>query len=416
VDVELVAVGNELVLGFTVDTNGAEIGRALAGAGVRVVRRATVGDDPGAIRDAVADALRRTGVVITTGGLGPTRDDVTKKVVADLFGMPLVFRDDIWAALLERYAPLGRAPSESNRTQAEVPEGAVVLRNRRGTAPGLWLERDGLGLAIMMPGVPIEMRMMLADEVAPRLAARAGGGLVTRSRTVRCTAIPESTLAERMGEIEAEIAPLTLAYLPGAEGVDMRLTAWNLPPADADERLARAEARLRERAGAHAYGADDDDLAALVLEAARRRGARLAAAESCTGGLVGGRLTAIPGSSDVFVGGVVAYSNAVKTAFLDVSESLLAAHGAVSEPVARAMAEGAVRRLGAEYAVSVTGIAGPGGGSAEKPVGTVWIAVAVDGAGTTAGRSVFWGNRDEIRARAAQTALYRVWERLEGRG
>jgi nicotinamide-nucleotide amidase len=425
-DLELVTIGTELLLGFTIDTNGATLGRALAAIGVRVVRRTTIVDEPTAIRDAVAEALRRTGAVITTGGLGPTRDDMSKVVVADLFGLPLEFDARIWDALVERFRSLGRTPVASNRTQAEVPRGATVLPNRWGTAPGLWLEGrpagvaaagpEGTGLVIMLPGVPREMRMLLEHEVVPRLAGRmgaerVGGSAVIRSRTVRTTAIPESTLAERLGDIEAAIAPLTLAYLPGLEGVDLRATAWNLPVDEADARLARAVAVIGERAGRHAYGVDGDDLAALVLEAARRRGARLAVAESCTGGLVGGRLTAVPGSSDTFLGGVIAYDNAVKTEFLEVPEAVLAESGAVSEATARAMAEGVGRRFGVDWAVSVTGIAGPGGGSEAKPVGTVWYGVRAAGE-TTAIRQVHVGDRAEIRARAAQMALYLLWQRL----
>ncbi|HET6579150.1 MAG TPA: competence/damage-inducible protein A [Gemmatimonadales bacterium] len=402
---ELVTIGNELLLGFTADTNGAEIARVLAAVGVRVVRRTSVGDRADDIRDAVHQALGRTGAVLTTGGLGPTRDDVTKHAVADLFDAPFQFDPAVWSDLVDRFARLGRTPPSSNRSQAEVPRGATVLRNRWGTAPGLWLEGVP-GLVIMLPGVPGEMRQLLEHEVVPRLVGRAGG-LVIRSRLVRTTAIAESALAERMGDIEREIAPLTLAYLPGPDGVDLRLSAWQVPLAEADRRLAAAAALLRERAGEHAYGGDDADLAAAVLDAARARRLSLATAESCTGGLVGGRLTAVPGSSDVYVGGVVCYANELKTRLLGVAPTLLEVHGAVSEPVALAMARGAVERVGAGAAVSVTGIAGPGGGSEEKPVGTIWVAVAV-GTRAEARRAILSGDRQEIRARAAQLSLFRL--------
>jgi nicotinamide-nucleotide amidase len=408
-DLELVTVGTELLLGFTLDTNGAEIARRLAAAGIRVVRRTAIGDRADEIRESVADALRRTGAVLTTGGLGPTRDDITKLAVAELYGASLDFDESVWSDLLDRFARLGRAPVASNRTQAQVPRGAVVLRNRWGTAPGLWL--DGApGLTIMLPGVPQEMRMLLEHEVVPRLATR-GGVRVIRSHTVRTTGIPESTLAERMGEIESEISPLTLAYLPGLDGVDLRITAWQLEGQEADRRLAAAAALLHARGGSHVYGEGDADLAALVLEQARRTGWTLGTAESCTGGLVAGRLTEIPGSSDVFIGSVVCYANRLKTELLDVSPALIEAHGAVSEPVARAMAEGACRRLGVDLAVAVTGIAGPGGGTPDKPVGTVWYAAA-DRNGTTARTSVALGTRREIRARAAQAALNLLRSRL----
>jgi nicotinamide-nucleotide amidase len=404
-NLEVLTIGNELLLGYTTDTNGAEIARVLAAVGVRVVRRTSVGDRADDIRDAVRQALDRTGAVLTTGGLGPTRDDVTKHAVADLFDAPLRFDPAVWSDLVDRFSRLGRTPPPSNRSQAEVPRGAMVLRNRWGTAPGLWLEGVP-GLVIMLPGVPGEMRKLLEHEVVPRLVGHAGG-LVIRSCLVRTTAIAESALAERMGDIEREIAPLTLAYLPGPDGVDLRLSAWQIPIAEADGRLEAAAALLRERAGEHAYGGDDADLAAAVLDAARARRLSLATAESCTGGLVGGRLTAVPGSSDVYVGGVVCYANELKTRLLGVEPTLLEVHGAVSEPVALAMARGAVERVGAGAAVSVTGIAGPGGGSDEKPVGTIWVAVAV-GTRTEARHAMLSGDRQEIRARAAQLSLFRL--------
>jgi len=402
-NLELLTIGNELLLGFTADTNGAEIARVLSAVGVRVVRRTSVGDSADDIRDAVGEALARTGAVLTTGGLGPTRDDVSKHAVAGLFDAPLEFDPEVWAGLVERFVRMGRTPPASNRSQAEVPRGATVLRNRWGTAPGLWLE-GAPGLVIMLPGVPGEMRMLLEHEVLPRLAGRADG-LVVRSRLVRTTAIAESALAERMGDVERELAPLTLAYLPGPDGVDLRLTAWQLPPGEADRRLGAAAALLRRRAGEHVYGEGDTDLAAVVLEAARARRLTIATAESCTGGLVGGRLTAIPGSSDVYLGGVVSYANELKLALLGIEPSQLDAHGAVSEPVALAMARGAAVRLGSGAAVSVTGIAGPGGGSEAKPVGTIWVA-AVAGDRLEVRHAVLSGNRQEIRARAAQAALY----------
>ncbi len=408
-NIELLTIGTELLLGFTVDTNGAELARALSAVGVRVVRRTSVGDGADAIRDAVRGALERTGAVVTTGGLGPTRDDITKQAVAEVFGAPLDFDDEVWADLVARFARLGRTPVASNRGQAEVPRGAIVLRNRWGTAPGLWLEGDP-GLAIMLPGVPGEMRKLIEHEVVPRLAAR-GDGRVIRSRLVRTSGIPESTLAERMGDIEREIAPLTLAYLPGLDGVDLRLSAWRLPPDEAETRLAAAAALLHQRGGEYVYGESEADLAGLVLEAARARGVRLATAESCTGGLVGGRVTEIPGSSDVYLGGVVCYADSLKTALLGVEPSLLQAHGAVSEAVALAMARGVADRLGAEAAVAVTGVAGPGGGSESKPVGTIWFGVAVGGR-VEARHALLPGDRHAIRARAAQMALFLLFRRL----
>src|SRR5262249_28331627 len=198
---------------------------ALAAVGIRIVRRTAVADREDEIRQAVAEALRQSGAVITTGGLGPTRDDITKKVVADLFDAPLEFDENIWASLVERFSRMGRTPVQSNRSQAEVPRGATVLPNRWGTAPGLWMEGTP-GLAILLPGVPYEMRMLLEQEVVPRFTQRANRDAI-RSLVVRTSGIPESSLAERLGEIERDIAPLSLAYLPGLSGVDLRLTAWD---------------------------------------------------------------------------------------------------------------------------------------------------------------------------------------------
>jgi nicotinamide-nucleotide amidase len=409
VNIELVTIGTELLLGMTLDTNGAEIARSLADRGVRVTRRTSVADRANEIKEAVAEALRRTGAVLTTGGLGPTRDDITKKVIADLYDAPLEFDATIWTHLVERFARLDRTPPQSNRSQAEVPRGAQVLPNRWGTAPGLWLEGPP-GLTIMLPGVPLEMRKLLEHEVLPRVAARASGSVI-RSLTVRTSGIPESALAERLGHVEQDIDPLTLAYLPGLEGVDLRLSAWDLTANEADRRLRSAADVLRDRAGECVYGEGDSDLAALVLQQARSSGLRLAVAESCTGGLIGARLTEIPGSSDVFVGGLIAYDNGVKQDLLGVPSPLIQEHGAVSEPVARAMAEGAARRFEVDAAVSVTGIAGHGGGSGSKPVGTVWIGCSVKDAVQTR-RILFPGSRHEIRARAAQAALFLLYRCL----
>ncbi|HXF96191.1 MAG TPA: competence/damage-inducible protein A [Gemmatimonadales bacterium] len=413
-NVEIVTIGTELLLGFTVDTNGAELGRALAAAGVEVARRTTVADRPDAVRQAVTEALERTGFVITTGGLGPTRDDLTKRVVAEALGRRLVPDPEVLQRLEERFRRLGRWPMpEANRTQAEVPEGATVLPNPRGTAPGLWLE-DGRGrTVVMLPGVPSEMRGLLLEEVLPRLARRAAGRVVL-SRTLRTAGVPESALAERVGPVEEQIAPLTLAYLPSLEGVDLRITAWGLEPAEAARRLEAAVELLRPRLGEHYYGMDGTDLAAVVLDALRRGGHRLAVAESCTGGLVGQRLTAVPGASDVFVGGLVAYADRVKRDQLGVPAEILETHGAVSEPTVRAMVHGVCRAFDVSCGIAVTGIAGPTGGTPDKPVGTVWLAAGVGGE-LRAVHRVFPGDRQEIRFRSAQAALD-LLRRLAGSG
>ena len=402
---EVLTIGTELLLGYTVDTNAAELGRALAAAGAEITRRTTVADRPEAIRASVAEALDRTGFVITTGGLGPTRDDMTKTVVADLLDKRLVLDEGLLASIEARFQRMGRPMPTINRTQAEIPEGATILPNPRGTAPGLWVEDAHGRVVVLLPGVPGEMRGLLVDEVLPRIVARQGGRRrVVVSHTVRTTGVSESGLAERVGPIEPEIAPLTLAYLPSVEGVDLRVTAWGLEPKDAEARLAAVVERLKAAVGEHGYGEDDADLAAVLLDALRKGRHRLGVAESCTGGMIGERITNIPGASDTFIGGVVAYADVIKTAALKVPLEVLEAYGAVSEETVRAMAEGAQRLFSADCTIAVTGIAGPGGGTPEKPVGTVWLAARMHTT-TRALMRVLPGDRDDVRRRAAQAGL-----------
>ncbi len=408
-DLELVTIGTELLLGFTVDTNSAFIGERLAEAGIRVVRRTSVGDSPEHIRAAVNDALARSRFVLTTGGLGPTRDDMTKRVVAGLFDAPLEFQQPIWDWVVERFAKFGRVPSESNRCQAEVPKGAVVLPNKRGTAPGLWLSGPP-GDVIMVPGVPGEMKGLLTEQIIPRLRQRAGGRVIS-SLVVRVTSVPESALSERLRPVEDQLAPLTLAYLPGLEGVDLRLTAWDMEPGEADEKLEAAAQAIEALTADFRYGRGEDDLAAVLVAELKARKLKLAVAESCTGGMVGERVTRVPGSSAVFLGGVIAYHNSIKTGMLDVDPAVLARDGAVSEATVKQMAIAAARRTGAEVTVSVSGVAGPDGGTAEKPVGTVWVGFYLNGT-VDAQRVGFPGGRQDIRSRAAQFALHGLRRRL----
>jgi nicotinamide-nucleotide amidase len=407
VKLEVVTVGTELLLGYTLDTNAADLGTTLAAAGIEIIRRTSVADRPDMVAAAVKDALQRSGAVLTTGGLGPTKDDLTKNAVAQLLGRKLVMDEAVLQSLEVRFRRLKRPMPAVNRTQAEVPEGATVLPNPRGTAPGLWIEDDQHRFVVMLPGVPHEMRGLLVEEVLPRLVARdqqRGTTGVVRSRTVRTTGLPESAVAEKVQDLEAGLAPLTLAYLPGTPGVDLRLTAWGLPPEDADRRLAAGVQALTAALDSRCYGEDTTDLAAVVLDLLHERREQVAVAESCTGGLLGARLTAIPGSSDSFVGGVIAYADDVKIAELSVPQSTLSAHGAVSEETVRAMAEGATKRFDVACAMAITGIAGPGGGTPEKPVGTVWLAARRNGETRTIGRMMV-GDREEIRARSAQAAL-----------
>jgi nicotinamide-nucleotide amidase len=326
----------------------------------------------------------------------------------------MVLDEEILANLERRWATRFTGPlPASNRQQAMVPEGARILVNRHGSAPGIWLEDERGRWVAMLPGVPREMRGMLGDELLPLLRERVGdAATVVRSATLRTTAIAESALADRLGELARGVAGLSLAYLPGQEGVDLRLTARGLAPAEADAALARGTAALRERVGAHVYGAGADDLAAIVLDRCRATGQTIAVAESCTGGLLGARLTAVPGSSDVVRGGVIAYHNDVKVDLLGVSRADLDEHGAVSEPVVRQLAAGARAKAGASIGVGITGVAGPGGGTPAKPVGSVWLGVDVAGRVRTH-HGLYIGDRAEIRYRAAQMALELVRRALD---
>ena len=404
---EIITIGDELLLGFTTDTNAAYLARVLAAEGVEVVRRATVGDGVDDITAAVRDALDRTGAVITTGGLGPTADDMTKPAIAALFGRRLEMREDIVAMIEERFRVYGfKGPMPvSNRQQALVPEGARVLENRYGSAPGIWIEDEHHRWVAMLPGVPREMRGMMQDVIIPELRERMGSVReVVCSRTLRCFGISESHLADLLGDRARSVRGLPLAYIPSVAGIDLRLTTRGMSTEVATTLLDAAVAELTPIIGEHLYGEDESDLAAVVLQRARERGFRLAAAESCTGGMFGARLTAIPGSSDVFLGGVVAYDDEVKVRLLGVDPATIRAHGAVSEPTAREMAAGDRRVTGAHIGVAITGIAGPGGGTAEKPVGLVWIVADVEGR-VLASHRVYPGNREEIRQRGTQAAL-----------
>ena len=407
--IELLTIGDELLLGFTVDTNAAYLARALAAIGVEIVHRTTVGDDPDQIAAAVAEAIERTGAVITTGGLGPTADDRTRPVIAKLFGRDLVLDESIVAQIEARFWRLSAAKMpQTNIVQAMVPQGARVLQNDHGTAPGLWIEDAQGRWVAMLPGVPREMRGLTNDALLPILRERIGAAPVAIvSRTIRTTGIGESALAERLGELGKFVDGMPLAFLPGWAGVDLRLTSRTLPPDAAERALDDAERTLRDVAGPVVYGDGTDDLAELVLDMCRERALHIATAESCTGGLLGARLTAIPGSSDVYAGGVIAYDNSVKSKLLGVSDATLREHGAVSEQVARELAEGCARVLDTQIGIGITGVAGPGGGTPEKPVGTVWIAVAGLGETRTLGRA-YVGDREEIRLRATQASLDQV--------
>ena len=417
--IEVVTIGDELLLGFTLDTNGAHLARELAQCGISVVRRTSVGDGADEIAAAVREALDRTGAVITTGGLGPTSDDLTKPSIAALFGRAMRLDDAIVENLRQRWKSRGWPGElpESNKQQALIPEGAVILENRHGSAPGIWLEDERGRWVAMLPGVPREMRGMLADTLLPRIRERVrerGEPTVVMSQTIRTTSISESALSDRIRNLtDLDFEGLALAYLPGWEGVDLRLTARNVTAQDAESRFARVGGALKAVAGDHAYGEGSEDLAVSVLAALRAAGKTIAVGESCTGGMLGMRLTAVPGCSDVMLGGVIAYHNDVKMGQLGVRAHTIATHGAVSAEVAREMASGARALIAASVGVGITGIAGPDGGTADKPVGTVCIAADVEGT-VKSFRVSMVGDRHEVRQRSAQAALNLVRRMLAG--
>ncbi|MDQ6736814.1 MAG: competence/damage-inducible protein A [Gemmatimonadota bacterium] len=421
-NVEIVTIGDELLLGFTVDTNSGFIGRELAGAGVAVARHTTCGDDVDVIVQTLREALERTGAVITTGGLGPTADDMTVEAVAKLFGRELARDESVATWLEQRWRTFRRdgPMPESNYKQALIPSGAEIIANPVGSAPGVFVSDERGRWVATLPGVPREARAMFTQSLLPRIAASAGDASVIRSFTLRTTGIGESAIADTLGDLGKGVNGVSLAFLPGVAGVDLRLTSRGQSSSETDRSLSDAASQLREKLGDAIYGENTTTLASVVLEDCRRASLRIAVAESCTGGMLGAQLTEVPGSSDVFHGGLIAYDNRVKRQLLGVLDSDIDEHGAVSEPVALQMAKGIRVRLGTEIGISITGVAGPGGGSSEKPVGTVWIGIDLaegrppipppDGwppitPYAKARLFHFTGNRAEIRYRAAQAAL-----------
>lgn len=372
---EIITIGDELLIGQVVDTNSAWLGRTLSEDGIKVTQITSVQDDPNQIMRTVNEALSRVSIVLVTGGLGPTRDDITKHTLAKLFGMKLVRDEQVYETVRRQLAVRGIAFNELNREQALVPDGCTVLPNRNGTAPGMWFERGGKVL-VSMPGVPFEMKALVTDEILPRLRTHFSLHANVH-RTAITFGLAESILAERIAPWEAALpANLRLAYLPSALCIRLRLSAYETDPEKARSEIDRQFDRLAGLIPHYLVGYGDDTLESATGALLRSRGETLATAESCTGGNIAHRFTAMPGASDYFLGGVVAYSNEVKTALLGVDPDSLNRYGAVSRSVAEQMAEGVRRATGATYGISTTGIAGPTGGTPGKPVGTVWMAVA----------------------------------------
>lgn len=403
----LVTVGDELLLGETVDSNAAWLGRELESLGIRVVKRYTVGDVEDHIHQAVRRGLEDADLVLLTGGLGPTGDDLTREALAEFFDTPLRIDDELLRRLTRVFRESGydELPS-TNRKVAMVPEGAHTLPNSQGTAPGLLLETEEGELVVALPGVPEEMKAIargpLRDVLTERLSDRLSP---VHHRTIHTTGIAESELARRAEEVlPDDTGPVSVAFLPDIRGVDLRLTARDVEEEEARKWLDRVEEALEPVVEPYLFEAESGDLVEAVSEALRDRGILVATAESCTGGLVAKRITDRAGSSEVFRGGIVAYSNDVKMDVLGVPEEVLESEGAVSEEVARHMAEGVCRALDCEAGVGITGVAGPGGGTEEKPVGLVWYAVAL-GECVEAEHQNFPGDREQVRERSGQAAL-----------
>ncbi|HEV8650879.1 MAG TPA: competence/damage-inducible protein A [Actinomycetes bacterium] len=409
---EIIGVGTELLLGQIVNTNAAWIGQRLADVGWDCLRHTAVGDNEARIADTIREALARADAVIVTGGLGPTQDDVTRDAIAAVAGVRLVRDPAIERWLEERFARFGvRRMATMNLRQADVPEGARTIENPRGTAPGLIVEIGGKPV-YAVPGVPREMEGMLEGVVLPDLAARAGEGRAIVSRTLRTAGIGESRVAEQLTPLWEAADGVTMAYLASSGEVRVRLTSVGATRDEALARIAPVEDAVRAELGAAVYGHDDEALEQVVGRLLCEQGQSLATAESLTGGLLGGRITTVPGASDYYLGGVVAYATEAKADLLGVDQHLLDEHGPVSEPAAAAMAEGARRVFSAGTGLATSGVAGPteqGG----QPVGTLCLAVA-DAAGTVATTMRAPGDRAQVRAWAATLALDLLRRRLRG--
>lgn len=408
VTAEILAAGSEMLTPFRVDTNSLFLTGKLNELGIDVIRKSIVGDRLDDLVTTISSACFRADVVIVTGGLGPTADDLSREAIAAALNLRLNEDPDILDGLRKRFAKRTSAPMpENNRRQAQVPEGAVVLPNPNGSAPGLWIER-GDRVVVLLPGPPREMMPMFDAHVATRLARRTGARRVQR-RVIKIAGLAESRVDEIAAPIYGPFARSAVAIetsiLAHPGQVELHLSAAGEDAAVVAAALSAGVESLTNAVGESVFSTDGRALEVVVGEALAARGLTIGTAESCTGGLVAGRLTDVPGSSAYVRGGVVAYSNDVKTSALGVPAETIAAHGAVSEQVAESMADGVRRAVGADIGVSITGIAGPDGGTREKPVGTVWFAVAGPGDHRETLKRVVPGDRHVIRSWAVMVAL-----------
>lgn len=407
---EVLSIGTELLMGQIADTDAQHLGRLFPELGIVHLRRQTVGDNFGRIVEAVKLALERSDILITIGGLGPTEDDLTREAIAEATGRPLEPHPETADRLRRFFEERGLPWVDSQLKQALIPEGGRPIPNPNGTAPGILLE-VGDKVVIAMPGPRNEFVPMADGPVRDYLASKTTGGAIV-SRIVRICGVGEAVVEETVRDMIRSDNPSVAPYAHPGE-VHLRVTARAATRAEAESLVEPAVVEIRRRFGTAAYALDGESLESSVLQTLRDRRQTVAVAESCTGGLLGGRLTSVPGSSDVFWGGIVAYHNAVKTKLLGVPEGLLAQFGAVSSEVALAMAEGARQALGADWGVSITGVAGPGGGTETKPVGLVFVGVAGPN-GTSSYSMNYRGNRETVRTRAVQSALVELRRRLIG--
>jgi nicotinamide-nucleotide amidase len=399
---EIIAVGSELLTPDRVDTNSLFLTEELNKLGIEVVRKSIVGDNRDYLSAAFHEALERVELVIASGGLGPTEDDLTRETVADLLGRKLHLNNAILQYIEGRFRQLGREMPPVNVRQAMVPEGAEVLENPRGSAPGLWIEDHGRWIALL-PGPPRELKPMFQEQVLPRLERRESG-IRMFHRELRVAGMGESALEQRIKPIYTRYADVNTTILAAPGEIQIHLRIWTEDAARAQKTLDEISQSFELALTDRIFSQDGSSLEEVVANILTRNHATISAAESCTGGLLAQRLTSIPGSSSYFLGGVVCYSNELKTAWADVPPEILKSKGAVSSEVAIALADGIRRRVGSTLGVGITGIAGPGGGSEEKPVGTVHVAISH--AGSIKERGVrFPGDREVIRWHAAQLAL-----------
>ncbi|MCQ6956823.1 competence/damage-inducible protein A [Mucilaginibacter aquariorum] len=387
---EIITIGDEILIGQIVDTNSAWMAQKLNEEGIRVKQISSVSDDRQHILTALAEAASRADIIFITGGLGPTKDDITKQTLAEYFNVKLVLNDDALNNVLNIFERYNRPLLEVNRKQAEVPENCEIILNNNGTAPGMWFNVDGK-IYVSMPGVPFEMKYMMEETVIPKLKATLKLPVIIH-KTILTVGEGESFLAEKIADIENELpANIKLAYLPKMGQVRLRLSAYSDGETSLNDKLEEFASRIVERVGHNVVAQEDIPLEKVIQNYMTDKGLTLSVAESCTGGYVSHLITQHEGSSQFFLGGAVTYSNDLKENTLGVKNETLYQFGAVSQETVTEMVEGALRQFKSDYALAITGIAGPGGGTHEKPVGTVWIAVA--NANKTVVKKFTFGNK-----------------------